>query len=273
MDFLCPVCKSALSKQGKSYICQNMHCFDLSKEGYVNLAAAKGISSLSGDSPEMAKSRHAFLSGGYYEPLAKKLAEFINKQNPSQVCVLDAGCGEGYYTRCVRENLTCDSLFYGIDLSKESVKIAAKCEKVLPEEKRAHFAVAGIFDLPFADNSFDFIISVFAPISECEFSRVLKQNGKLIIACPDTKHLYSFKEQIYDKATENIEKIQEFDEFELEETFRLTYDINVENQHIFPLFQMTPYFWKSSRETQNKVSNLDMLCTQCDFLIKVYSKK
>lgn len=273
MAFLCPVCKNALSKQEKSYLCQNLHCFDISKEGYINLAAAKGISSLSGDSSDMAKSRHAFLSGKYYEPLAKKLAQFINRENLSKALILDAGCGEGYYTRTIRENLTFESQFYGIDLSKESVKIASKSEKMLPEEKRAHFAVAGIFDLPFQDHTFDFIISVFAPICENEFSRVLKKNGKLIIACPDTKHLYSFKKQIYDEASENIEKIQKFEDFELKDTFRLTYDINVEKQHIFPLFQMTPYFWKSSRETQSKVLNLEHLCTECDFLIKVYNKK
>ena len=64
--YICPVCKRPLALEGKSYVCEARHTFDIAKEGYVNLAVGK--SGDSGDSKEMCLSRHRFLNnitGGY----------------------------------------------------------------------------------------------------------------------------------------------------------------------------------------------------------------
>ena len=37
MNILCPVCKKILYKEDCSYRCENGHCFDIAKEGYLNL--------------------------------------------------------------------------------------------------------------------------------------------------------------------------------------------------------------------------------------------
>ena len=56
MNILCPVCKKILSKQDKTYKCENRHSFDIAKEGYINLYLHK--SQNSGDNPDMIKNRN-----------------------------------------------------------------------------------------------------------------------------------------------------------------------------------------------------------------------
>ena len=277
MKFICPVCGEELIRYEKSYVCQNRHNFDVAKEGYVNLASyKKGVSALSGDSKQMCLDRRSFLDMGFYEPLAKRLSETVYDacRKKNDLFVLDAGCGEGYYLRNVRDYLCrkgakCE--YCGIDLAKEGIKLASKREKT-EQECKINFCVAGIFDLPFADCTADVVISVFAPIADGEFYRVLKKGGILVVACPAEKHLYGLKQSIYETARENTEKIPDYNGFELIHTERLTYEIDVRKPYISQLFGMTPYYWKSSEETQNAVNQLEELHTPCDLLIKVYAK-
>ena len=59
---ICPLCKKPLEKKGKSYLCPSAHCFDLAKQGYVNLLSVKEKSSLDpGDNKEMILSRRKVL--------------------------------------------------------------------------------------------------------------------------------------------------------------------------------------------------------------------
>ena len=39
--YICPICGTPLNEEEKTYRCQANHCFDISAEGYVNLASAK----------------------------------------------------------------------------------------------------------------------------------------------------------------------------------------------------------------------------------------
>ena len=99
--YICPVCKRPLALEGKSYVCEARHTFDIAKEGYVNLAVGK--SGDSGDSKEMCLSRHRFLNSGYYGRFAVGICDIIEKYLPSPASIIDAGCGEGYYLRRIKE--------------------------------------------------------------------------------------------------------------------------------------------------------------------------
>jgi 23S rRNA (guanine745-N1)-methyltransferase len=127
--------------------------------------------------------------------------------------------------------------------------------------------------MPFFDSDADFIISVFAPVCDNESARILKQGGYLLVACPGENHLLGLKEKIYDCARTNQEKIPEYSDFDLVDTKHICFDINVSKEFIAPLFGMTPYYWKSSKQTQDAVLALDELTTCCDFLLKIYKKK
>ena len=66
--FICPICKSPFEQRGRSLVCPKNHCFDLSKQGYVNLLMSQQ-GRLHGDDRPMVRARTAFLSEGYYRPL------------------------------------------------------------------------------------------------------------------------------------------------------------------------------------------------------------
>lgn len=276
INYKCPICQKDLKKTDKSYICPGNHSFDIAKQGYVNFAAVKkSYTSLSGDSKQMCLDRRNFLANGFYFPLAHLISDTISElyQN-TNITVIDAGCGEGYYLRTVRE--LCHDLnpfLFGFDLSKEAIKLAATTEKSGTNVNKISYSVSGIFDMPFFDASADFVLSVFAPVCDTESARVLKKGGYLLVACPGKNHLLGLKEKIYDSARTNEEKIPEYPEFDLVGTKHISFDINVSKQFIPCLFGMTPYFWKSSKQTQNAVMGLDELTTCCDFLLKIYKKK
>ena len=43
---ICPLCGEKLVQDGKSYICPNRHCFDMARQGYVNLLPVQNKHSL-----------------------------------------------------------------------------------------------------------------------------------------------------------------------------------------------------------------------------------
>ena len=97
--FVCPVCKERLTRQEGRYVCFKGHSFDTAKEGYVNLLPAnRQHSKAPGDDKAMAQARTRFLEGGWYSPLRNELCKLIGPALPQGGALLDAGCGEGWYT-------------------------------------------------------------------------------------------------------------------------------------------------------------------------------
>ncbi len=274
--YVCPVCKEKLSEEEKSFLCINGHSFDKSAQGYVNLAAAKKQNTEdSGDAREACRARHAFLNTGLYFPLAKCVCGEIKKFAPLErtAFIIDAGCGEGYYSRCVKEEIPSADV-YGADLAKYAVKTAAAFQKNnLPTGLHNHFSVGNIFDLPFEDGSADAVLSVFAPVADKEAKRVLKDGGILVVACPGKEHLLGLKKALYEKASENEEKIPDYDGFESADIVRIKYEMKIEKKTASDLFAMTPYYFKSSKEVKEKSENLGEITTFADFIVKVYKKK
>ena len=264
INYLCPVCKKELILTEASYKCGNNHCFDRASEGYVNLAVGKADS---GDSKEMCRARHEFLSAGYYEPFADALARQIGSFSIKRIC--DAGCGEGYYSRRIK-NLLPDADIVGLDLAKTSVKIGARAEK--GKEAPISYAVAGIFDMPLPDGSLDGVISVFAPVPEDEAFRILSRNGRLFVCHPGKDHLNGLKALLYENPYDNAEKELSFRGFVLEDEITVKYSVTVKKEHIQSLFLMTPYYWKTSKRDSDKLNRVDHLLTDLDFIISIYKK-
>ena len=265
--YKCPVCGEELSLIEKSYVCKNKHTFDIAKEGYVNFALGKNDS---GDNADMCACRRRFLSKGYYENFARLISDTAKKYS-SVESLLDAGCGEGYYLRFLRDYLP-ESSLCGIDLAKDAVKLAAKSEKQRVGNRNL-YSVCGIFSLPFFDNSFDCVISVFAPVGDAENLRVLKKNGIMLVAGPGKTHLSGLKSAVYEKPYENPEKHREYDGFEFLGKETCEYSVMVEKDDILDLFTMTPYYWKTSKSDFEKLSRLDTLTTELSFEISVYKVK
>ena len=174
-----------------SFKCENNHSFDISKEGYVNLLSRSHKSGENtGDNRKMAVSRRDFLNKNYYMPLAQAISDVMTKYNVHGNA-LDICCGEGYYTQQVMQSHP-DISYYGFDLSKEMVRLAAK------RKCGANFFVANIADIPICDDSIDFAFHLFAPFHSGEFYRIMRQGGMLITVVPGSEHLYGLKELMYD---------------------------------------------------------------------------
>ena len=165
--FICPVCKSEITLFERTYKCANNHCFDVSRDGYVNLLMSQQSSlKRHGDDKLMVKARRDFLEKGFYSELRKALCRTLKDHLPENSSIVDVGCGEGYYTSEISRVNSFD--IFGIDISKDALKYASK------SLKNNKFAVASAFSLPFANDSADCVLSVFAPSAYEEFSRVLK---------------------------------------------------------------------------------------------------
>ena len=271
----CPVCKLPFEKIGRQYKCENNHSFDCAKEGYVNLLLAHQKSSKDpGDSKEMMVARQQFLSHGYYEKLSDAIIQMIEKQvhQPQKTSyILDAGSGEGYYVDRLQKYYESDEhlSLTGIDISKEGVRLSAK------RNKNIQFAVSSVFDMPIMTDSLDGVFSVFAPLAENEFHRVLKADGKLIIVSPGANHLFGLKEKLYENPYLNEEDKINFEQFELVEKVKVVYEIEVNGtEDLHALMLMTPYYWKTSaKQLENLLTTVSHLKTNVEFLVSCYQKK
>ena len=271
--FRCPLCKAELLKQERSFKCEHGHSFDISAEGYVHLLPANKMNSkIPGDSKEMAASRSAFLDKGYYEHLLKELEKtMLELSKNEEPAMLDCGCGEGYYTSNIAKELKNrfpKAKIAGFDISRPSVKRAAK------RTKEVDFAVASVFDIPVPDESFDLLLNVFSPLSIEEYKRVLKDGGFYVYVVPAARHLWQLKAAIYDTPYENKEEDTPYEGFEHVETRRVRYEANIQTKEdIFALFQMTPYYWKTSAKGAEKLSAYESLLTEVAFDIHIYKKE
>ena len=170
--FRCPLCGGKLNEQERGLICHKGHCFDRAKEGYVHLLPANQKNSKApGDDKGMVSARRAFLDKGFYEPLRRTLCDLAAELTGDVPTVLDAGCGEGYYTAGVRQALMDAGKapqIAGIDISKFSVQKAAK------RYEGIEFAVGSVYHLPMEEECADLLLNVFSPLAIEEFRRVLK---------------------------------------------------------------------------------------------------
>lgn len=265
--FICPICNKELIFSDKSYSCENRHCFDVSKEGYVNLLMSQQSSlKRHGDDKMMVRARRDFLEKGFYQPLRDSLCDVIKSNISEGSVIADIGCGEGYYTGAVINSGSYN--VFGIDISKDALKYASKSIKM------ASFAVASAFLLPFADDSCNCVLSVFAPSAYEEFSRVLKNNGLLIKVVPLEDHLWDLKCVVYDKPYKNKPEIRNDELFRLVSVQELKYNVSLDcNDDIMNLFKMTPYYYKTGREEIQKLSETTQLETVVHFAIEVYEKR
>ena len=268
--FICPVCGEKLDISGKSYICPNRHTFDMAKSGYVNLLPTNNSGSVHGDNKLMLRARRDFLEKGYYKPLCDAVCKTISHYCWDGSIILDAGCGEGYYTTAVKAIFDQSEIaveMYGIDISKDAVDMAAK------RKSGVNFAAASVFHLPVQSYTCDVLLTMFAPYCGEEYSRILKKDGIMIMAIPSENHLWELKSKIYDTPYKNEVKDYHLDGFEFICAEKIAYTMKIyENSDILSLFSMTPYYYKTGKIEQHRLSQLYFLETQADFELLIYKK-
>ncbi len=272
---ICPICQEPLTllNAQRAFRCTNNHFFDIAKQGYINLLSSnQKKSKLPGDSKVMVSARRLFLQRGHYAKISDKLSTLIiedaeKKTTDVPYTILDLGCGEGYYTGQLMSALS-DAEHYGIDISKEAVKCASATSK------KASWIVGTNYHLPFKSDSFDCIFSVFSPVLASECSRVLKKGGIFLRILPATRHLIEIRDIIYPETilSEDSEKAQEQEGFSHIRTESITYAMDLDQEELLELVQMTPHYWKTSRTDKNALKEFSALNVTVSMLILIYQK-
>lgn len=262
----CPVCAASMQTDGDGKSCKcagtRTHSYDFARSGYLNLTRPGDGE---GDLREAVNARKLFLNEGYYAPLSNEINAILQGLNAKTV--LDAGCGEGYYTNRMAENRA----VLGVDLSRAGIDAAAKQAK--QNATGAAFAVGSIFSLPVGDAACDAVTNLFAPCCESEFSRVLKDGGHLILVGAGERHLMGLKKVLYENPYLNPGRADLPTQMKEIDRRRLSYTVTVVGREtIEALFSMTPYYWRTSEADRIKLTNIDTLQTELDFDIFVYQK-
>ena len=265
----CPVCSLPLQPMDNGAACSNNHRFDRARQGYLNLLPShKMRSKTPGDDKQMVQARNRFLDSGCYESVVNTLiaqtADCLDSvEHP---VILDAGCGEGYYTARLEDAFVQASVC-GFDISKPAVQACCRRSKTI------QWLVASVNDIPLADNQVDVIISVFSRCDWQEFSRVLKPGGKVLVLAPGEKHLYALRQAIYEEVRPYpVDKLVS----DLPETFKLLEKGSVtgtmsldSSELILDLLAMTPHYWHVKPSQKQQLSELTSL--ECGIDMKLYA--
>lgn len=263
---LCPVCGAELSPQAHAWLCPNRHSFDKARQGYVNLLTVEKKHSLHpGDTREMVAARKAFLDAGHYLPIADKLRTLLREFCPHAASVLDAGCGEGYYLSQAASDFPNAELF-GVDISKEAVRYAAV------RNKRIVWLTATAAALPFADASFDALLSMFAPTLAPEFARVLRLGGIFIQVLAGEEHLMGLKRIIYPAILRKEKDLSPvLTGFSLLHSETLSFPFTADTpEEVQNLLAMTPHFWRISKEGAERLRLTERLSDRAEVIFNVY---
>jgi 23S rRNA (guanine745-N1)-methyltransferase len=211
VTLLCPVrgCGAPLERRDRSWVCGRGHVFDVARSGYCNLLQPQDRRSKSpGDPKEAVLARRRFLEAGHGDFLLEALLEEIRALSPSTV--LDVGCGEGYFLG----SLSNGKEAHGVDLSVPAIDLAARR---WPDV--SWWVVNADRALPFADGSFDLALSIAGRRPSAELRRVLKPDGRLLVAVPAEDDLIELREAVQGEGVlrSRLEKVvEELAGFELE---------------------------------------------------------
>jgi 23S rRNA (guanine745-N1)-methyltransferase len=211
---LCPVrnCRASLQRDARRLHCANGHSFDVARSGYVNLLQPQDRrSNQPGDRSEAVAARRRLHDLDVTAPLLRGIHQMLAASRDD--IVLDAGCGDGFYLGSLaREAGFCA---HGIDISVPAVDLAARrypnCEWIIGNADRF---------LPYADASFSVVMSITARMNCAEFRRVLRDDGRLLVAIPAPEDLIELRGKGRDRVERTLESFNPA--FALSEQRRVT---------------------------------------------------
>lgn len=269
----CPLDGHDLLRDGNSWRCGSGHSFDVARQGYVHLLPVqKKRSRDPGDSKDMVAARQRFLNVGFYDVISdavnRTLADRL--QGRGMVRLLDAGCGEGYYTRRLAESLSerQEVAVVGLDISKWAVLAAAK------QEKQMSWVVGSNANLPVLPGTLDAILCLFGFPVYGEFHRVLKSGGLVCQVDAGPDHLRELREIIYPELKPEKPRSEAAPEgFKLIASEQVRYPLTLTGQEVIAdLLAMTPHLYRASAEGRDRAASLSDLSVTVDVALKRFVK-
>lgn len=274
--FKCPICSRQMKLfDSRSLVCSDHHCFDLARQGYINLLPRPLKTKYD---KRMFQSRNIICKSGFFEPLHKNISDIIFKAFPFQkqpLKILDAGCGEGSHLTHIGEKLKqktgTSSFKVGVDISKEAMLIASK------QSSDTVWCVADLAKTPFFPNQFNVILNILSPSNYSEFNRLLCENGLVIKVIPEQDHLKELRQCFYKNSTQQFYSNDRMTALFtknlcLAETRHIQYTFLLERSCIEPLVYMTPLSWHIAKERLQKVLGMDKLEITVDLTLLAGTK-
>jgi 23S rRNA (guanine745-N1)-methyltransferase len=148
---------------------------------------------------------------GLTRPLLEAFREVL-QPTPNDI-LLDAGCGEGFYVASLGS--LSGARCHGIDISVPAIEAAARR---YPEYTWI-VANADRF-LPYADRTFSAVLSITGRMNRGEFRRVLRPDGRLLVAVPAPDDLIELRGPGRDRSRRIVEEV--LPDFNLENRSRAT---------------------------------------------------
>lgn len=196
---LCPVrdCHLALVREGQRVLCARGHSFDVARSGYINLLQPQERRSRQpGDTTTAVAGRRRLHDCGVTAPLLRAIGEIL-AASPRE-SVLDAGCGDGFYLGSLARATGFDA--HGIDISIPAIDAAARrhpgCEWVVANADRR---------VPYSERSFSAILLITARTNAGEFRRVLRPDGRLLVAIPAPEDLLELRGKGRDRVPRTVQ--------------------------------------------------------------------
>lgn len=280
-NLACPIDGGRLAVREKTLVCERGHVFDVARQGHVNLLPVQHKRSKHpGDSKEMVLARADFLNSGIYEPIAVRLADIVFAQmttgvDGNEICLLDSGCGEGYYFDIIFNYLkdkkgSGDLSLVGLDISKPAIAEAAK------RNRQITWVVGTNRQPPVEAASVDIVACVFGFHSFEGFRKILKPGGKIILVEPGPDHLQELREIIYADVKRSAPP-------DLSQAERVGFSMldsqcvqfktgKIEHRQIQNLLVMTPHLYRATKEGKEAAQNLQQLEITVDIVIRVLER-
>jgi 23S rRNA (guanine745-N1)-methyltransferase len=271
--YACPVCQQALHCSENTLTCAQNHSFDRHKKGYVNLLMSQHKNSKApGDNIDMVNGRREFLRAGHYQAFADAIVTLANECQAStseHLSIVDAGCGEGFYTEQIQQAVNSDQV-YGFDISKPAITAAAK-------DKQIDWCVASSNRPPYLDSSFDLVVSVFSRVEREAFLRILKPAGYVLYAGPGNNHLHGLRSIIYDEVNDySSDKHHDYfaEDFTLVKELSLQVPIKLDSHSsIMQLLSMTHHAHRIAPAGRERLAKTQSLKDMGDFKLYLYQKQ
>ncbi|MFQ9892486.1 MAG: putative RNA methyltransferase [Emergencia sp.] len=270
--FSCPVCGKKIRFHGGSLVCKREHRFDISSKGYVNFLQSS--KPLKGYDRLFFESRQRFFAGGYYDEVAravtqKAIAHLGNVVGEDRTkCVIDAGCGEGFYACSLNRALPQDereTQILAFDLASDAIKTAAK------SEEQIKWMVADITNIPVKDQIADCILDVFTPANYKEFKRILAPDGIVIKVIPGRRHMAQLRtaaESLLRRKDYSNEEVLDYflEHFALVERETVTTTMAIDKAQLENLVHMTPLLFDVDKSKLN-LEGLTEITVEAEILI------
>ena len=235
-QLLCTVrdCRQPLRREERRVVCARGHSFDVARSGYINLLQPQDKRSREpGDSAEMVNARRRLLDSEMFKPIDDVIASIAGGS-----ISLDVGCGEGHTPS------TC-----GIDISIPAIEAAAK-----RYPNREWIVANADRFIPYADASFDVVLSITSRLNPPEFRRVARDRLLVAIAGPDD--LVELRGHTRDRVERTVEMFAPH--FTLQRHERIAFQTEIDRHALHDL-TLTTYRPKRMRDVARITVSRDLL--------------